>query len=141
MLRLIASVGFLGVLAMSATTVHAQVDPGFDPADWNFGPSNDVDGEVPIWNPVMQKLRNGEPVIGGTIRATDPRTYCSMAQAGYDFTWMEMQHEATSWEQVSRMWLSCPGPAVPGVRIPHEGEENVQKTNGYGCSGHCDSDD
>ncbi len=133
MLRLIASVGFLGVLAMSATTVHAQVDPGFDPADWNFGPSNDVDGEVPIWNPVMQKLRNGEPVIGGTIRATDPRTYCSMAQAGYDFTWMEMQHEATSWEQVSRMWLSCPGPAVPGVRIPHEGEENVQKPTDMGA--------
>ena len=85
MLRLIGSVGFLGVLAMSATTVHAQVDPGFDPADWNFGPSNDVDGEVPIWNPVMQKLRNGEPVIGGTIRATDPRTYCSHGSGGIRF--------------------------------------------------------
>lgn len=127
MLRLIASAGVLAMLAVHATAVQAQVGPGFDPAAWEFGPSNDIDGEVPIWNPVMQKLRNGEPVIGGTIRATDPRTYCAVASAGYDFTWMEMQHEATSWEQVARMWLSCPGPAVPGVRIPHEGEENVQK--------------
>ena len=92
-----------------------------------FAGEHDSDGEIPIWNPVMQKIKNGEPVIGGTIRATDPRTYCSMASAGYDFTWIEMQHEAMTWEQVSRMWLACPRPAVPGVRIPHESEENIQK--------------
>jgi 2-keto-3-deoxy-L-rhamnonate aldolase RhmA len=125
--RTITSAGVCVMLAMGASVAQAQVGQDFDPADWQYGPRNGEGGEVPIWNPVMQKIKNGEPVIGGTIRATDPRTYCSMAGAGYDFLWIEMQHEAMTWEQVSRMWLACPGPAVPGVRIAHESEGNVQK--------------
>ncbi len=125
--RMITSAGVFVMLAMGASMAQAQVGPNFDPADWEYGTRFETDGEVPIWNPVMQKIKNGEPVIGGTIRATDPRTYCATAAAGYDFTWIEMQHEAMTWEQVSRMWLACPGPAVPGVRIPHESEENIQK--------------
>ena len=125
--RIITSVGICVMLAIGASLAQAQVGPNFDPADWQYGPRGVADGEVPIWNPVMQKIKNGEPVIGGTIRATDPRTYCSTASAGYDFTWIEMQHEAMTWEQVARMWLACPRPAVPGVRIAHESEGNVQK--------------
>ena len=125
--RMITSAGVCVMLAMGASLAQAQVGPNFDPANWDYGTRFETDGEVPIWNPVMQKIKNGEPVIGGTIRATDPRTYCAMASAGYDFTWIEMQHEAMTWEQVSRMWLACPRPAVPGVRIPHESEENIQK--------------
>lgn len=125
--RIVTSAGVCVMLAMGASLAQAQVPSDFDPANWDFGSRFDTDGEVPIWNPVMQKIKNGEPVIGGTIRATDPRTYCATASAGYDFTWIEMQHEAMTWEQVSRMWLSCPRPAVPGVRIPHESEENIQK--------------
>ena len=125
--RMITSAGVCVMLAMGASSAQAQVGPNFDPANWEYGTRFETDGEVPIWNPVMQKIKNGEPVIGGTIRATDPRTYCAMASAGYDFTWIEMQHEAMTWEQVSRMWLACPRPAVPGVRIPHESEENIQK--------------
>ena len=117
----------LGIFNAHPRLYWGAYGANFDPADWDFGPRFDTDGEVPIWNPVMQKIKNGEPVIGGTIRATDPRTYCATASAGYDFTWIEMQHEAMTWEQVSRMWLSCPRPAVPGVRIPHESEENIQK--------------
>ena len=124
--------GVCVALAVTTLTAEAQVGPDFDPDRWQYG-SRFTPDEVEIWNPVMQKIRNGEPVIGGTIRATDPRTYCATASAGYDFTWIEMQHEAMSWEQVSRMWLTCPGPAVPGVRIPHEGEENVQKPADQGA--------
>jgi 2-keto-3-deoxy-L-rhamnonate aldolase RhmA len=127
MTRTITSAGVCVMLAMGALAARAQVGPNFDPADWQYGPRGVAEGEVPIWNPVMQKIKNAEPVIGGTIRATDPRTYCSTAAAGYDFTWIEMQHEAMTWEQVSRMWLACPRPAVPGVRIAHESEGNVQK--------------
>ena len=125
--RIITSAGVCVMLAMGASLTQAQVGTDFDPDAWQYGPRGVADGEVPIWNPVMQKIRNGEPVIGGTIRATDPRTYCSTASAGYDFTWIEMQHEAMTWEQVARMWLACPRPAVPGVRIAHESEGNVQK--------------
>ncbi len=124
--RTITLAGVCVMLAMGASLADAQVGPNFDPDAWQYGPRGVADGEVPIWNPVMQKIKNGEPVIGGTIRATDPRTYCSTASAGYDFTWIEMQHEAMTWEQVARMWLACPRPAVPGVRIGHESEGNVQ---------------
>lgn len=112
---------------------RAQIEPGFSAETWEYGPRNDPDGEVEVWNPVMQKIRSGEPVIGGTIRATDPRTYCAVASAGYDFTWVEMQHEAISWEQVARMWRTCPGPAVPGVRVAHESEGNIQMPTDMGA--------
>lgn len=123
---LIAAASAWTFLVVGVSPASAQVGQGFDPADWVYGPRNSAEGEVEIWNPVMQKLRDGEPVIGGTIRTPDARTYCAMASAGYDFTWTEMQHEAMSWEQVSRMWLSCPTPAVPGVRIGFETEGNIQ---------------
>jgi 2-keto-3-deoxy-L-rhamnonate aldolase RhmA len=109
------------------------VPPDWDPVDernrptnWRFGPRWTVEGEVPIWNPVMQKIRAGEAVVGATIRGTDPRVYCTTAASGYDFTWVEMQHEAITWEQVARMWRTCPGPAVPGVRVAYESEGNLQ---------------
>jgi hypothetical protein len=30
-----------------------------------------------------------------------PSTYCAMANAGYDFTWMEMQHDQRDWQAVA----------------------------------------
>lgn len=129
----IARVALAAILGVAAAPADAQIGPDFDPATWEFGPRMDIQGEVPIWNPVMQKIRAGEPILGGTIRGTDPRIYCSMASAGYDFTWMEMQHEAISWEQVARMWLACPGPAVPGVRVAMESEQNLQVAGDMGA--------
>ena len=90
--------------------------------------------EAPIWNPAMRKLLDGGPLIGGTIRATDPRTYCAMAGAGYDFMWVEMQHEATSWEQVARLWRTCPGPAAPGARVAYADEREIQHATDMGAA-------
>ena len=42
-----------------------------------------------IWNPAKRKLAAGGPLIGGTVRSTDPRMYCATANAGYDFIWVE----------------------------------------------------
>ena len=37
-------------------------------------------------------------MTGGTVfSATDPLTYCAMANAGYDFIWTEMQHNDRDW--------------------------------------------
>ena len=90
--------------------------------------------EAPIWNPAMRKLLDGGPMIGGTIRATDARTYCAMAAAGYDFMWVEMQHEATSWEQVARLWRTCPGPAAPGARVAYADEREIQHATDMGAA-------
>ena len=73
-------------------------------------------------------------MVGGTVRATDPRTYCAMAAAGYDFIWVEMQHEAIDWEQVARMWRTCPGPAAPGVRVAYADEREIQHATDMGAA-------
>lgn len=97
-----------------------------------FEPRDGATGE--IWSGAKRKLIAGGPLIGGTVRATDPRTYCAMAAAGYDFIWVEMQHEATSWEQVARFWRTCPGPAVPGVRVAYADEREIQHATDMGAA-------
>ncbi len=108
----------------------------FRAADFEFGDRFDLSEgeESPIWNPAMRKLLDGGPMIGGTIRATDARTYCAMAAAGYDFMWVEMQHEATSWEQVARLWRTCPGPAAPGARVAYADEREIQHATDMGAA-------
>ena len=62
-----------------------------------------------IWNPVKLKMMAGQKVVGGTLfSATDPETYCAMANAGYDFIWTEQQHSARDWKDVERMWAALP---------------------------------
>jgi 2-keto-3-deoxy-L-rhamnonate aldolase RhmA len=59
--------------------------------------------------------------------ATDPATYCAMANAGYDFIWTEMQHDQHDWQAVARMWRACPNAkAVPGVRVAYTDEREIQ---------------
>ena len=120
------------LLGLTARSAEAQ----FRAADFEFGDRFDLpEGEEsPIWNPAMRKLLDGGPMIGGTIRATDARTYCAMAAAGYDFMWVEMQHEATSWEQVARLWRTCPGPAAPGARVAYADEREIQHATDMGAA-------
>ena len=97
----------------------------FDASTWVYGPRTSLpEGqEAEIWNPAKRTLMEGGDLIGGTIRGTDPRIYCAMANAGYGYTWVEKQHEATDWESVARMWRTCPtATAVPGVRIAYTDE-------------------
>jgi 2-keto-3-deoxy-L-rhamnonate aldolase RhmA len=77
---------------------------------------------------VMIKMMKGEKVTGGTVFSTDtPETYCAMANAGYDFTWMEMQHNTRDWDAVAKMWKACPhAKAVPGVRVAYTDEREIQ---------------
>ena len=119
----------LGVTARSAEAQFRAED--FEYGDRFALPEGE---ESQIWNPAMRKLLAGGPMIGGTIRATDARTYCAMAAAGYDFMWVEMQHEATSWEQVARLWRTCPGPAAPGTRIAYADEREIQHATDMGAA-------
>ena len=99
-----------------------------DEAAWKYGPNFDAPPNSKIWNPVKLKLMRGEKVTGGTLfSATDPATYCAMANAGYDFIWTEMQHDSRDWEAVARMWRACPhAKAVPGVRVAYADEREIQ---------------
>jgi 2-keto-3-deoxy-L-rhamnonate aldolase RhmA len=100
----------------------------FSPATWKFGTAFDAPANAAVWNPVKMKMRQGGKVTGGTLfAATDPSTYCAMANAGYDFIWTEMQHDQRDWQAVARMWRTCPhAKAVPGVRIAYTDEREIQ---------------
>jgi len=100
----------------------------FDPAKWKYGPAFNPPEGAKIWNHVKLKMMQGGKVTGGTLfSATDPAIYCSMANAGYDFIWTEMQHDQHDWQAVSRMWRTCPtAKAVPGVRVAYTDEREIQ---------------
>jgi len=100
----------------------------FDPATWKYGPAFAPPAGAKVWNPARLKLAQGGKVTGGTIfGATDPSTYCAMANAGYDFIWTEMQHGQTDWQAVARMWRTCPhAKAVPGARVAYTDEREIQ---------------
>jgi 2-keto-3-deoxy-L-rhamnonate aldolase RhmA len=100
----------------------------FDPATWKYGPAFNPPAGAKTWNPVKLKLQQGGKVTGGTLfSATDPATYCAMANAGYDFIWTEMQHDQRDWQAASRMWRTCPqAKAVPGVRVAYTDEREIQ---------------
>jgi 2-keto-3-deoxy-L-rhamnonate aldolase RhmA len=100
----------------------------FDPATWKYGAAFDAPPKAALWNPVKVKMQQGGKVTGGTLfAATDPSTYCAMANAGYDFIWTEMQHDQRDWQAVARMWRTCPhAKAVPGVRVAYTDEREIQ---------------
>ena len=114
--------------AKQAAPTGAVNQGAFDPARWKYGPAFDAPSGSKVWNPVKLKLAQGGKVTGGTLfGATDPSTYCAMANAGYDFIWTEMQHGQTDWQAVARMWRTCPNAkAVPGTRIAYTDEREIQ---------------
>jgi 2-keto-3-deoxy-L-rhamnonate aldolase RhmA len=119
-----------GVDSKALTTAPAEAtNKGlFDPAAWKYGSSFDSPADAKTWNPVKLKLVQGGKVTGGTLfNTTDPAVYCAMANAGYDFIWTEMQHDARDWGAVARMWRTCPtAKAVPGVRVAYTDEREIQ---------------
>ena len=114
--------------AKSAAPAGAANQGAFDPATWKYGSSFAVPAGSKVWNPAKLKLTQGGKVTGGTLfAATDPSTYCAMANAGYDFIWTEMQHGQTDWQAVARMWRTCPhAKAVPGARVAYTDEREIQ---------------
>ena len=69
-----------------------------------------------------------------SFSATDPATYCAMANAGYDFIWTEMQHNDRDWDAAARMWRTCPhAKAVPGVRLAYADEREIQHATDAGA--------
>ena len=119
-----------GVDSKARSTAPAGADNqgAFDPATWKYGPAFNPPAGAKIWNPVKLKLMQGGKVTGGTLfSATDPSTYCAMANAGYDFIWTEMQHGQRDWDQAARMWRTCPhAKAVPGARVAYADEREIQ---------------
>ena len=89
-----------------------------------------------VYNTVKQKLAEGKQVIGGTVSTSDPEVYCAMANAGFDFLWIEMQHSPLTYSEAARMIGACPtAPAIPFVRVPGAFEGDIQKATDMGALG------
>ena len=89
-----------------------------------------------IYNTVKQKLAGGHTVVGGTVSSSDPDIYCAMANAGFDFLWIEMQHSPLTYQDVARMiWACRDSPAIPFIRVPDATEGDIQKATDIGALG------
>ena len=108
---------FLPGLVLCAATLPAQNQPR-------------------IFNTVKQKLAAGKQVVGGTVNIGNPDTYCAMANSGFDFLWIEMQHSPMSYQDVAHMVMACKGaPAMPFIRVPDATEGDIQKAADLGAVG------
>ena len=89
-----------------------------------------------IYNTVKSKLIAGQQVVGGTVETADPDIYCAMANAGFDFIWIEMQHSPLSFGEAAKMiWACRDAPAIPFIRVPDADEGTIQKAADIGALG------
>jgi len=89
-----------------------------------------------LYNTAKQKLLAGHPITGATVFSPDPNIYCAMANAGYDFLWIEMQHSPLTYSDVAHMIWACRGAsAMPFVRVPDATESDIQKATDIGALG------
>ena len=119
--RLVAPVA-IGALAL-ALAVVSQAQEG-DAA------------QAQLYNTAKQKLLEGKQIFGGTVSSPDVGTYCAMANAGFDFLWIEMQHSPLTFQDVAAMIWACRGaPAIPFIRVPDATEGDIQKAVDIGALG------
>jgi 4-hydroxy-2-oxoheptanedioate aldolase len=89
-----------------------------------------------IYNTAKAKLERGEQIVGGTVTSPDPDIYCAMANSGFDYLWIEMQHSPLTYQEVARMIWACRGaPAVPFIRVPDSTPGDIQKATDIGALG------
>ncbi len=99
-------------------------------------PAAAQDDGARMYNTAKQKLMNGEGVVGVSISSADPESYCAAANAGFDFTWIEMQHSPLTYQDVARMLWACrDASAIPFIRVPDATESDIQKAVDLGALG------
>ena len=92
--------------------------------------------QVRMYNTAKQKLMEGKPIVGGTVYTSDPNIYCAMADAGFDFLWIEMQHSPLAYADVAKMIRACKGAsAIPFIRVPDATQSDIQKATDIGALG------
>lgn len=87
-------------------------------------------------NPVKQLLREKNPVIAATITVPAVETAAQMANMGFDFLWIEMEHSAITLETARDMILATRGlKAVPFIRVPVNELWTVKRALDVGAMG------
>src|SRR5581483_7841755 len=74
---------------------------------------------APWSNPVKKQLQEGRPVVAATITVNSVDAAAHMANTGFDFLWIEMEHSPITLETLRNMVLATRGlPALPFARVP-----------------------
>jgi 2-keto-3-deoxy-L-rhamnonate aldolase RhmA len=70
-------------------------------------------------SPVKKRLRQGEPVFAATITVNSVDMAAHIAELGFDFLWIEMEHSPITLETLRNMVLATRGlMALPFARVP-----------------------
>lgn len=96
--------------------------------DWVYGDRFD-NTEGVIWNDAKRRILEGEDLVSFTAsRGWTPERYCESANAGYDFAFVNIQHQALDVWQVADMYDCGDVPATfsHGARIPDSSERWIQ---------------
>jgi 2-keto-3-deoxy-L-rhamnonate aldolase RhmA len=76
-------------------------------------------GEERWENPVRKLLAEDKPVIGATITVSSVEVAAQMANMGFEFLWVEMEHSPITLETLRNVVLATRGlKAMPFVRVP-----------------------
>ena len=99
-------------------------------------PPAHAQGQTKMYNTAKVKMLSGKQIVGGTVSSPDANMYCAMANAGFDFLWIEMQHSPLTYGDVAKMiWACRGGAAVPFLRVPDALEGDIQKATDIGVLG------
>ncbi len=73
-----------------------------------------------VWeNPVRKLLKEGKPVIAGTVTTSSVDVAAQMANMGFDLIWIEMEHSGITLDTARSMILATRGlKAMPFIRVP-----------------------
>ena len=70
-------------------------------------------------NPVKATLKQGRPVVAATITVNSVDAAAHLANMGFDFLWIEMEHSPVTLETLRNMVLALRGlNAAPFARVP-----------------------
>jgi 2-keto-3-deoxy-L-rhamnonate aldolase RhmA len=70
-------------------------------------------------NPIRVSLKSGKPVVGITLSTPSVEIAAQIADMGFDFLWIEMEHSPITLETARNMILATRGSStMPFIRVP-----------------------
>ncbi len=87
-------------------------------------------------NPVRAKLKRGEASIGTWLTLASPTAAHLMAQVGFDWLTVELEHSPATFETAANSFpMIASGNCVPLVRVPINSVENIKRVLDTGAWG------
>jgi 2-keto-3-deoxy-L-rhamnonate aldolase RhmA len=98
-------------------TVAVVLGRGVAAAQYQAPPS--AEAAAPQESALKRALLEGRPVVGATVTVPNVDTALALANAGFDFLWIEMEHGPITLESLRNILLATRGAkAVPITRVP-----------------------